>query len=100
MDDVRALRICYEILSRMDERAQVSSMEWLWSRLRSDREAAAREVKAVSGRDRIAFRRAIGDVALNLISLTRVAGGAAGRRSMKIRGAINADVMIRVKPVQ
>lgn len=99
MEDTRALGICYRLLSRMTPRAQAAAVEWLQQRLVADQKAAAKHERGMTGSDKAEFRHHVGQVALDLLALIKVTGGASGKRSAEFRGPINADVEVRVKPV-
>lgn len=100
MDDVRALAICYKLLSRMEPHAQKAAVDWLLARLASDKAAAQRYDRYAIGRHKTEFRQRVGQVALDLLSLVKVTGGASGRRKAEFRGPLNVDVEVCVRPVE
>lgn len=99
MNDVRALSICYRLLSRMEPHVRDASMRWLMQRLESDDAAAKKYARTASGRDKAEFRHHVGQVALDLLALVKISGGKSGKRNAEFRGPINADVEVRVKPI-
>lgn len=100
MNDVRAMSICYKLLSRMEPRAQEASLGWLNARLAADKVAVQQHARDVTtGRHKAEFRRLVGQVALDLLALVKITGGKSGKRSAEIRGPLNVDVEICVRPV-
>ncbi len=96
-DEVRALGICYKLLSRMSGNAQAASIEWLVARLEADR-FASNEIKAgLSRRERKEVSVAVGDAALSMVSLLHATGANSGRRTVEVRGPLNANVTVCVK---
>lgn len=99
MDDVRALKICYELLNRMDERTRDASMTWLASRLNADREAARASLRGMATPDKTIVRRSVGEAALGLIALLQATGAKTAKRPIEIRGPVNADITVCVRAV-
>ena len=99
MTEIRMLFICYRLLSKMDRNAQQAALGWLSSRLAADHKKSKEGLREVKKLDQRIFSKAVGDVALNLLSFVKVTGGKAGKRAMEVRGPINADVVVHVKPV-
>ena len=99
MDDIRAIGICYRLLSRMDDRAREASVGWLLARMESDREKSALGVRGISTPDKAVIRKMMGDATMSLMALLKVTGANVARRPVEIRGPINADAIVTVRRV-
>lgn len=51
-DDIKALRLCYRLLSAMDDTAQDAAMWWLKSRLASDRKKTKEALRPIAAATR------------------------------------------------
>ena len=100
MGEVRALSICYRLLSRMDRRGQDAAMKWLADRLAADRESAKVGVRGIAAPDKALIRKTVGDATMSLMALLKATGASSARRPIELRGSVNADVLVTVKPVQ
>lgn len=96
MDEVRALRICYTLLKRMDRRGQDAALKWLRDRLTSDEIDVSLERANLESK-KSEFSAHVGGAALSLLALLNVSGASVARRSLEVRGPINADVMVHVR---
>lgn len=95
--EIRALSICYKLLSRMPRRAQLAAMDWLESRLAEDNERSHKVRAGLTANDRKAITAAVGEAAISMISLLHATGVASGRRTVELRGPLDADVTVRVQ---